>query len=443
MSKFPTTIGKVQTRFFEFCDTNHPLHLQCGVDLERFVLAYEIYGKINAARSNVILLFHAMTGSQHAAGINRDVPGLDGRWTDEMHEGWWNGFIGPGKALDTRKFAVVCANYLGGCYGSTGPASINPATGQPWGPAFPVLRISDIVDSQIHLLDHLGVHKLHAVVGASLGGFLSLSFATRYPERVDTVVPIASGLETTILQRIMNFEQVTAIESDPNFHGGDHYNGAHPESGLALARSIAHKTFISLETLQQRARHEVVSDAPPFGWYAMNSPVESYLLHQGRKFVSRFDANSYLRILDAWQWFDLLTETGAKNFSELFTRNRNQRFLIFSIDSDGAFPVQEQKTLVHHLKAAEVQHIWITVHSDKGHDSFLLEPEFYAPHLSQVLHYAPVARSPRPRTRSPAARRLPLGQGKLESESGKDARRKPRKILGNAGAFGKKIAKSA
>jgi len=388
MSRPLTSIGKVQTRFFEFCDSRHPLRLQCGVDLERFVLAYEIYGKMNATRSNVILLFHAMTGSQHAAGVNRDVPGLDSRWTEEMHEGWWDGFIGPGKALDTRKFAVVCANYLGGCYGSTGPASINPATGSPWGPSFPVLRISDIVDSQVQLLDHLGVRKLHAVIGASLGGFLSLSFATRYPERVGTVVPIATGLETTILQRIMNFEQVTAIESDPNFRGGDHYNGAHPESGLALARSIAHKTFISLETLQQRARHEVVSDAPPFGWYAMNSPVESYLLHQGRKFVGRFDANSYLRILDAWQWFDLLAETGAKSFGELFTRNRNQRFLIFSIDSDGAFPVQEQKTLVRHLKAAQVPHVWITVHSDKGHDSFLLEPEFYAPHLSQILNEA-------------------------------------------------------
>jgi len=388
MPRSLSSIGKVQTRFFEFCDAQHPLRIQCGVELDRFVIAYEVYGKINAARSNVILLFHAMTGSQHAAGINRDVPGLDGRWTEEMHEGWWNGFIGPGKALDTRKFAVVCANYLGGCYGSTGPASINPATGKPWGSTFPALRISDIVDSQVHLLDHLGVRKLHAVVGASLGGLLSLSFATRYPERVGIVIPIASGLQTTILQRIMNFEQVTAIESDPNFLGGDHYNGVRPETGLALARSIAHKTFISLETIQQRARHEAVSDAPPFGWYAMNSPVESYMLHQGRKFVNRFDANSYLRILDAWQWFDLLAETGAKTFDELFARNSSQRFLIFSIDSDGAFPVQEQKNLARHLKAAEVPLVWITVHSDKGHDSFLLEPDFYTPHLSQLLNHA-------------------------------------------------------
>jgi len=385
MSRSLSSIGKVQSRFFEFCNPRNPMRLQCGAELERFVLAYEIYGKINAEHSNVILLFHAMTGSQHAAGINKEVPGLGERWTDEMDEGWWDGFIGPGKALDTRKFAVVCANYLGGCYGSTGPASINPATNKPWGASFPALRISDIVDSQVHLLDHLGVRKLHAVVGSSLGGFLALSFATRYPDRVEIVIPIASGLETTMLQRIMNFEQVTAIESDPRFRGGDHYDGQRPEIGLSLARRIAHKTFISLEHLQQRARIEVVSDAPPFGWYAMNNPVESYMLHQGRKFVSRFDANSYLRILDAWQWFDLLAESRASGFVELFERCRKQKFLVFSIDSDGAFPVQEQRALVRSMKEARVPVVWITVHSDKGHDSFLIEPHLFAPHLIQAL----------------------------------------------------------
>jgi len=343
----------------------------------------------------VILLFHAMTGSQHAAGFNPEVPGLDGRWTDEMHEGWWDGFIGPGKALDTRKYAIVCANYLGGCYGSTGPASLNPATGKPWGRTFPVLRVSDIVDSQVRLLDHLGVGKLHAVVGSSLGGFLSLSFATRYPERAGIVIPIGSGPETTMLQRIMNFEQITAIESDPHFRGGDHYDGARPETGLSLARRIAHKTFISLEALKQRARDVVVSDAPPFGWYAMNSPVESYMLHQGVKFVSRFDANSYLRILDAWQWFDLLAESGAENYTEIFSRCRQQEFLVFSIDSDAAFPPAEQAKLVKTLKAAHVPVIWITVHSDKGHDSFLIEPHLFAPHVSQALQQRKIAVPPR------------------------------------------------
>jgi homoserine O-acetyltransferase len=379
------SIGKVRTRFFEFKNSRKPLRLRCGVSLPRFTLAYETYGRLNAARSNAVLLFHAMTGSQHAAGLNTNVPGLDGRWTDELHEGWWEGFIGPGQALDTRKLFVICVNYLGGCYGSTGPASLNPSTGKPWGPDFPVLRISDIVDSQIRLLDHLGIKTLHAVIGASIGGFLSLSLATRYPERVRVVIPIGTGVETTVFQRILNFEQITAIESDPHFKGGNYYGGSPPNTGLALARRIAHKTFISPEALRERARGEVVSTAPPFGWYEMNNPVESYMLHQGEKFVHRFDANSCLRILDAWQWFDLLAEADAPDFGALFARITGQEYLVFSIDSDFAFPRQEQGRLVHLLKKSHVPITWITVHSDKGHDSFLLEPKLYAPHITQAL----------------------------------------------------------
>jgi homoserine O-acetyltransferase len=381
--------GKVRTQFFEFYNPRKPLQLRVGGALDRFTLAYEMYGRPNAERSNVILLYHAMTGSQHAAGINPDVPGLQGRWTDEVHEGWWDGFVGPGKALDTRKFCVVCANYLGGCYGSTGPASLNPRTGQPWGPAFPVLRMSDIVDSQMKLLDFLGVKKLHAVIGASIGGFLALLTATRYPERVKIVVPIGTGLETTIYQRIINFEQITAIEGDPNFRGGAYYDGARPDLGLALARRIAHKTFVSLDTLRERARGQVVSHKPPHGWYEMNHPVESYMHHQGDKFVTRFDANTYLRILDAWQWFDLASEAGAKDYSELFERCRQQEFLVFSMDSDLMFQPHEQAKLVQLLKKAEVPSMWITVHTDKGHDSFLLEPRLYTPHLHHLLDAGP------------------------------------------------------
>jgi len=381
----PTTKREVETQFFNYDNTRDPLKLVCGTCLPQFTLAYEIYGKINADASNVILLFHAMTGSQHAAGINRHVPGLDGRWTEEMHEGWWNGFVGPGKALDTAKYAVVCANYLGGCYGSTGPASPNPATKKRWGSKFPVIRIKDIVDSQIRLLDHLGVTRLHAVVGSSVGGFMALSLATRYPDRVGIVIPIGTGPETTIFQRLINFEQITAIEGDPNFRGGDYSPAKPPATGLALARRIAHKTFISLPVLQRRARTEIVSDTPVLTWYAMNSSVESYMLYQGNKFVRRFDANSYLRILDAWQWFDLLAEGDEASFTRLFTRCRKQNFLVFSIDTDESFPVAEQAKLVKHLKSARVPVTWITVHSDKGHDSFLLEPHLFAPHVAQTL----------------------------------------------------------
>lgn len=380
------SIGKVATRFFEFHNPRKPLRLRVGGKLSRFTLAYEIYGRMNADKSNVILLFHAMTGSQHAAGLNRNVPGLNGRWTEELHEGWWDAFIGPGKALDTRKFCVICANYLGGCYGSTGPASINPETGKPWGPAFPVLRIIDIVESQLKLLDALGVKRLHAVIGGSLGGYLSLLLATRYPERVKIVVPIGTSVETTIGHRILNFEQITAIESDLNFRGGDYYDGPRPDVGLALARRIAHKTFVSPDTLRERARGVLVSHKPPHGWYEMNHPVESYMLHQGEKFVQRFDANTYLRIVDAWQWFDLVAEAGARDFHELFTRCRHQEFLVFSMDSDVSFHPQEQSKLVHLLKAAHVPVMWITVHSEKGHDSFLLEPRLFTPHLIQALN---------------------------------------------------------
>ncbi|MDR3618386.1 MAG: homoserine O-acetyltransferase [Paludisphaera borealis] len=383
MSQLPS---ETRTLFFEFNDPQNPLPMRVGPPLSRFTLAYEMYGRMNADRSNVVLLYHAMTGSQHAAGLNTSVEGLDGRWTDELHEGWWDGFIGPGKALDTDKFCVVCANYLGSCYGSTGPASINPETGARWGPSFPVLRMCDVVESQMKLLDHLGVQKLHAVVGASLGGFLALLTATRHPDRVRIVLPIGTGTETTIHQRLLNFEQVTAIEADPHFQGGDYYDAPRPDVGLALARRIAHKTFISPDALRVRAREEVVSQRPPHGWYEMNHPVESYMLHQGQKFVRRFDANSYLRILDAWQWFDLVAEAGAKDVRDLFRPCRDQDFLVFSIDCDHTFERKEQEKLVRLLKQAEVPVMWITVHSDKGHDSFLLEPRLFTPHIQAVLN---------------------------------------------------------
>ena len=376
------SVGRVRTMFFH--DKGAPFRMRCGATLRGFTLAYETYGKLNASRSNAILVFHAMTGSQHAAGINTDVPGLDGRWTDELHVGWWDDFIGPGKALDTRKFFVICANYLGGCYGSTGPASKRGRS--CWGADFPVIRMADIVDSQIRLLDHLRIQTLHAAIGASIGGYLCLSLATRHPDRVKVLIPVAAGPETTVLQRLMNFEQITAIELDPAFRGGSYNPKAPPHDGLAAARRIAHKTFVSLEDLHDRARGEVsYHGSPPFGWYEMNHPVESYLLHQGRKFVSRFDANTYLRILDAWQWFDLPEEAGADGYEDLFSRCNGHRFLVFSIDSDASFPPSEQGRLVKLLEGAGVPVTWITVHSGKGHDSFLLEPDLFTPHIAQIL----------------------------------------------------------
>ena len=335
-----------------------------------------------------MLVFHALSGSQHAAGVNPSVPGLGDRWTPECQVGWWDAFIGPGKAINTDKFCVLCVNYLGGCYGSTGPSSINPATGQPYGGTFPSLTVSDLVDSQVRLLDHLGVEKVHAVIGGSLGGMMCVTFATRYPQRVDIVVPIAAGLGVTSLQRIHNLEQIYAIEKDANYRGGDYYDGAPPDTGLALARMISHKTFVSLHMMEDRARKEVIEPRNGFTFYGLTHPVESYLLHQGRKFVKRFDANTYLRILKAWQQYDVAAESGEESLEDALARCRHHRYMVFTIDSDVCFYPEEQGAMIRQLKRAGVRCRRITVHSEKGHDAFLLEPELFKPHLVFTLEEA-------------------------------------------------------
>jgi len=379
---------KKTTGVYHHRNPETPFVLHSGIPMPEFHLAYEVYGEMTAGADNVILLFHALTGSQNAAGTTLSVKGVEQRWTEECQAGWWDGFIGPGKALDTDRFCVVCANYLGGCYGSTGPSSTDPATGKIYGSSFPRITLSDIVSSQVHLLDHLGVRRLHAVVGSSIGGMLALNLATRYPDRVGLVIALATGMRTSVLQRLHNFEQIFAIESDPNFGGGDYYGGLPPEHGLALARTISHKTFIHLNTLEKRARREIEQPADAFSWYELSRPLESYMFHQGKKFVTRFDANTYLRIIDAWQQFDLLAAAGAGSLGELFAPCKGQRYLIFSIDSDVCFYPEDQAELKAALDTTDVSAMHITVHSEKGHDSFLLEPDLYTPHLVYTLGLA-------------------------------------------------------
>ncbi len=367
-----------------FCDLPGPFTLQSGEALAQVRLAYEIYGEISPARDNVILVFHALTGSQHAAGINTSVPEAGDLWTDEMAEGWWSGFIGPGKALDTDRFAVLCVNYLGGCYGSTGPRSLNPSTGSPYGSSFPDVTLTDVVDSQVRLVDELGIEKFHAVVGGSVGGLMCAVLATRYPERVEMVIPIAAGLEVTSLQVLHNFEQMFAIVTDPAFKGGDYYPGPGPELGLSLARMIGHKTFVSLDALRERARDEIV-EHEDLGGYRVGHTLESYMLHQAQKFTRRFDANTYLRIMTLWQQFDLAREVGAP-VEELLARCRDQRWMVFTIDSDVCFYPDEQEQMVGSLMSADVPVRRFTVHSNKGHDSFLVEPHLYTALLRSALH---------------------------------------------------------
>ena len=376
-------VGVTETRFLTF---DEPFVTHRGDVIADITLAYDQYGEINEAADNVVLVFHALTGSHHAAGYTTGVAGVGDLWTAEMYPGWWDAFIGPGKALDTAHLAVICVNYLGGCYGSTGPRSLDPSTGEPWGSRFPDVSLIDIVDSQMRLLDELGVRKLHAVVGGSVGGLMCIALATKYPDRVDIVIPIAAGLEVTSLQVLHNFEQMFAIVADPDFKGGDYYPGPGPELGLALARMIGHKTFVSLGALRERARDEIVR-RHNIGGYEVGHPLESYMLHQGKKFVTRFDANTYMKIMTVWQQFDLVREVGVggESVQQLLERCSHQRWHVFTIDSDVCFYADEQEQLMATLKSAGVPARRFTVHSDKGHDSFLLEPELYTALLRDAL----------------------------------------------------------
>ncbi len=379
-------IGLVKTEYFSFGSPEEPFELTSGEMLPGCTLAYETYGTLSESRDNVILLFHALSGSQHAAGRNPALDRHNHLWTEEMQEGWWSAYIGPGLALDTNRYFVICANYLGGCYGSTGPMDLNPATGRPYAGDFPHVSATDQCRAQARLLDHFGVEKCHAVIGASLGGLLALTFATIFPERVTTIVPIASGVKTTVLNRLLLFEQILAIENDPHFNGGNYYGGEPPAYGMALARSISHKTFIHLDTIEDRASRKI-RQSKQLAWYEIKDNVQSYMLHQGTKFVHRFDANTYLRLCELWSMYDPLVEAGVESYDALFKRSAelNQRFLVFSVDSDFCFYPEEQAELVQYLKEADVRTTHITVHSEKGHDSFLLEPWLFTPHLAYSL----------------------------------------------------------
>ncbi|MCF7731664.1 MAG: homoserine O-acetyltransferase [Akkermansiaceae bacterium] len=378
---------RIHTQFQQIATPDAPLSLREGGILPDVTLAYETWGELNADRSNVVLVMHALSGSQHLAGHNPAIPGVDDFWQPEMHDGWWDTLIGPGKAIDTRRFFVICANYLGGCYGSTGPTSINPESGNPWGSAFPSVTAADQAEVFARLLDRLGIDQLQALVGPSVGGLVGLTFATRFPQRVRNVISIAAGFKTTVLNRLILFEQILAIENDPHFNGGDYYDGPAPLYGLALARMISHKTFVHLDAIENRARQDVIQPDDVLAWYRVRDQFQSYMLHQGKKFVRRFDANTYLRIIDMWSRFDGTLEGDADSPHDLFARSREagQRWLVFSIDSDFCLYPEEQAELMRHLESAGVDSMHITVHSDKGHDSFLLEPDLYTPHIAWLL----------------------------------------------------------
>lgn len=376
---------KTRTKFQRIATPDRPFKFQSGEVFDDLTLAYETHGTLNAEGDNAVLIFHALSGSHHVAGEDESGPGNQW-WNKECHLGWWSDFIGPKKPINTKRYFVICANYLGGCYGSSGPSSVDPKTGKPYGSTFPRVSISDVVESQLRLMEHLGVKHLLAVLGASMGGFCVLELAVKHPDMVSLVVPIATGVRATVLAKAMNFEQIFAIEEDRHFNGGNYYEGPRPESGLKLARMISHKTYVSLGVIQARARKEIIQPDDALSGYRLHHQVESYMLHQARKFVERFDSNAYLRIIGAWQDFDLPTDVANGDVTKTFRPCINQRWLLFTINSDVCFYPSEQVEIAEALKANEIDYQHITVHSEKGHDSFLLEPDLYGPYISYKLH---------------------------------------------------------
>ena len=347
---------------------SEPLRLAGGQLLGPVQIAYKTWGTLNAQKSNAILVCHALTGDQYVVGTH-PVTGKSG---------WWETLVGPGKPIDTDRFFVICANILGGCMGSTGPASINPATGSPYGLDFPVITIGDMVDAQVRLIDHLGIDTLFSVIGGSMGGMQVLEWAARYKQRVFSAVPIATAAWHS--SQNIAFHEVgrQAVMADPNWCGGNyHSEGKVPKNGLAVARMAAHITYLSEEALHEKfGRNLQNRDARTFSFDA-DFQVESYLRHQGSTFVDRFDANSYLYITRAMDYFDLAAEHGQVLASAFI--GTKTRFCVVSFTSDWLYPTRESREIVQALNAVAANVSFVEVVSNKGHDAFLLdEPELFA-----------------------------------------------------------------
>ncbi|HEV7982622.1 MAG TPA: homoserine O-acetyltransferase [Xanthobacteraceae bacterium] len=344
---------------------DQPLKLDAGVALSPFQVAYQTYGTLDAGRRNTVLICHALTMDQHV--FNRHPV------TDKP--GWGETMVGPGKPIDTDRYFVVCANVLGACMGTTGPASTHPVTGMPWGLEFPVITIRDMVRAQAMLLDHLGIETVFAVVGGSMGGMQVLQWAASYPERVFAALPIACATRHSAQNIAFHEVGRQAVMADPDWRGGRYFaEGVNPRRGLAVARMGAHITYLSDAALHRKFGRKFQDRANPTFSFDADFEVESYLRHQGSSFVERFDANSYLYLTRAMDYFDLAADYGGV-LANAFKATRT-RFCVISFTSDWLFPTSESREIVHTLNAAGARVSFAEITTDKGHDAFLLdEPE--------------------------------------------------------------------
>ena len=343
-----------------------PLKLDCGKTISNFPIAYETYGSLNDSKDNAILIFHALTGDQFVSGINPIT----------KKEGWWNNVVGPDKSINTNKYFVICANVIGGCMGSFGPNHKNLVSSKIYGTDFPVITINDMVNAQVNLLDHFKIKKLFSVIGGSMGGMQVLQFVSNFPDKTQTAVPIACTYSHSAQNIAFNELGRQAITADHNWSAGDYTSkNKVPDKGLAVARMAAHITYLSKKGLQEKFGRKLQErDDFKFGFDA-DFQIESYLRYQGSVFVDRFDANSYLYITRAMDYFDLAKQFNG-NLSDAFKKTK-AKFFVISFTSDWLYPTQENKEIVIALNAIGADVGFVEIESDKGHDSFLLNvPDF-------------------------------------------------------------------
>jgi homoserine O-acetyltransferase/O-succinyltransferase len=352
------SVGIVHLQTAEF----ESLTMDSGDTLSPITVAYETYGTLNEAHSNAILILHALSGDAHAAGY----------YADETKPGWWETMIGPGKGFDTDRYFVICSNVIGGCKGSTGPYSINPNTGREYGLEFPVVTVGDMVRAQKLLMDYLGIETLLCVAGGSMGGMQALQWAVSYPDSIAACLPIAATTKHSPMQIAFNEVGRLAIMSDPNWKGGKYYGGKGPDNGLAVARMIGHITYLSDESMHEKFGRRL-RDKTALGYdFSMDFEVESYLRHQGEVFTRRFDANTYLYVTKALDYFDL---SGGHGLLEEVFRDlpREMRFLIIAFSSDWLYPPYQSKEIVRALRGTGFDCTYLEMKSSFGHDAFLLD----------------------------------------------------------------------
>jgi homoserine O-acetyltransferase len=347
---------------------DRPLKLDAGVELSPFQIAYKTYGALNAQRSNAVMICHALTGDQHVASIH-PVTGK---------QGWWETMVGPGRPIDTERYFVICANVMGACMGTSGPSSTNPATGEPWGLDFPVITIRDMVRAQAMLLDELGIETLFAVAGGSMGGMQVLQWAASYPQRVFAALPFAAAPRHSAQNIAFHEVGRQAVMADPEWRQGRYLlEGGNPRRGLAVARMGAHITYLSDAALHRKFGRRLQDRSNPTFSFDADFEVESYLRHQGSSFVERFDANSYLYLTRAMDYFDLAADYGGV-LANAF-KGAQTRFCVVSFTSDWLFPTSDSRAIVHALNAGGARVSFAEITTDKGHDAFLLdEPELFA-----------------------------------------------------------------